>query len=96
MKKTKGFNHGTRKLFKRSSRTKGIRSLRYLLEPFDQGDKVDIILNSQSQSGRPHRRYHASTGTVIKKQGQAYVVAVKQGKKETTIIANPEHLRKAK
>lgn len=96
MKKTKGFNHGTRKLFKRPSRSKGLRSLRYLLEPFETGDQVDIILNSQSQNGRPHKRYHSSTGTVIKKQGQAYVIAVKQGKKEATIIANPEHLRKAK
>lgn len=95
MKKSKGFNSQTRKLFKRSSRQKGLRSLRYLLEPFEVGQKVDIILNSQSQKGRPHRRYHASTGTVVKKQGQAYVVNVKQGKKEAVIIARPEHLRAA-
>jgi large subunit ribosomal protein L21e len=96
MKRSKGFDAGTRKLFKRSSREKGIRSLRYLLEPFEVGQKVDIILNSQSQKGRPHRRYHASTGSVIKKQGQAYVVNVVQGKRQAIIIARPEHLRLAK
>lgn len=96
MKRTKGYNSTTRKLFRRSSRQKGLRSLRYLLEEYDIGQKVDIILNSQSQKGRPHRRYHSSTGTVIKKQGQAYVISVSQGKKTTTLIARPEHLRVAK
>lgn len=96
MKRTKGYNSKTRKLFKKSSRDKGIKSLRYLLEPFEVGQKVDIILNSQSQQGRPHRRYHSSTGTVVRKQGQAYVVNVTQGRKNATIIARPEHLRSAK
>ena len=96
MKKSKGYDSRTRRLFKRSSRERGIRSLRYLLEPYEVGQKVDIILNSQSQKGRPHRRYHSSTGTVIRRQGQAYVISVKQGKKLSTVIANPEHLRAAK
>ncbi len=95
MQRSKGYDSGTRKLFKRSPRQKGLRSVRYLLEPFEIGQKVDIILNSQSQSGRPHKRYHGRKGTVVAKQGQAYIVLVKKGNKENKIIAKPEHLRAA-
>ncbi len=96
MQRSKGYDSSTRKLYRRAPREKGLRSLRYLLEPFEVGQKVDIILNSQSQKGRPHRRFHGKKGTVLAKQGQAYIVAVKKGNKENKVIANPEHLRAAK
>lgn len=93
MVKSKGFNNRTRKLFKKSPRESGLRSLRYLLEPIEVGQKVDILLNSSIQGGRPHRRYNGESGTVIEKRGQSYVITVKVGKKTKKIIAKPEHLR---
>ncbi len=93
MRKSKGFDNRTRKLFKRKAREKGLKSLRYLLEPFEVGQNVDIILNSQEQRGRPHKRYHGKKGVVSKIQGQSYVIMVKTGNSETQIISRPEHLR---
>lgn len=96
MVKSKGFNNRTRQLFRQSARKSGLRSLRYLLEPIEVGQKVDILLNSSIQKGRPHRRYNGTTGPVIRKQGQSYVINVKKGRKIKTIISRPEHLRISK
>ncbi|MHA2091652.1 MAG: 50S ribosomal protein L21e [Candidatus Kariarchaeaceae archaeon] len=96
MVKSKGYNNRTRRLFRRTSRKKGLKSLRYLLEPVEVGQKVDILLNSSIQKGRPHRRYNGTTGPVIRKQGQSYVISIKKGRKLKTIVSRPEHLRKSK
>lgn len=96
MVKSKGFNNRTRKLFRKSSRDKGLKSLRYLLEPIEVGQRVDILLNSAIQSGRPHRRYNGKSGEVVEKRGQSYVIKVKIGNAVKTIIARPEHLRVSK
>ena len=96
MVKSKGYNTRTRKLFRKHARKRGLRSLRYLLEPIEVEQKVDIIINSSIQKGRPHRRYNGTSGTVMKKQGQSYVVTVKIGRMDKTIISRPEHLRVSK
>lgn len=96
MTKSKGYNTQTRKVFRKKARDKGLRSLRYLLEPFEVGQKVDIILESAVQNGRPHRRYNGSSGSVIEVRGQSYVISLKDGNKEKKIISRPEHLRISK
>ncbi len=96
MVKSKGYNNRTRSLFRKSARKRGLRSLRYLLEPIEVNQKVDILLNSSIQNGRPHRRYNGTSGTVLKKQGQSYVISVKAGRMDKIIISRPEHLRISK
>jgi len=96
MRKSKGYRHGTRRLFKKKARQRGIRPLDYLLEEYSEGDYVDIIIDPSAHKGMPHRRYHGKTGVIERKQGQAYVVAIKQGKTIKHIIANKEHLRASK
>ena len=96
MTKSKGYNTQTRNVFRKRARDKGLRSLRYLLEPFEVGQKVDIILESSIQNGRPHRRYNGSSGSVVELRGQSYVVSLMDGNKEKKIISRPEHLRISK
>jgi len=96
MVKSKGFQNRTRKLFRKSARQKGIKSLRYLLEPIDVGQRVDILLDSAIQKGRPHRRYNGKSGEVVEKRGNSYVIEVKIGGAMKTIISRPEHLRVSK
>lgn len=96
MVKSKGYNNRTRSLFRKNARDRGLQSLRYLLEPIDAGQKVDIILNSSIQNGRPHRRYNGMSGNVVQKQGQSYVISLKAGNMTKTIISRPEHLRLSK
>lgn len=96
MVKSKGYNNRTRALFRKQSRKRGLKSLRYLLEPIEVGQKVDILLNSSIQNGRPHRRYNGTSGTVVEQRGQAYVISLKTGRMQKSIISGPEHLRLSK
>lgn len=96
MTKSKGFQNRTRKLFRKSARQKGLKSLRYLLEPIEVGQRVDILLNSAVQKGRPHRRYNGKSGEVIEKRGQSYIIEVKIGNAMKTVVSRPEHLRLSK
>ena len=93
MRKSKGYRHGTRRLFKKHIRKKGLRPPDYVLRDFSEGDIVDIIIDPGEHKGMPHRRYHGKTGEIIRKQGKAYVVYIKQGRSMKEIIANKEHLR---
>ena len=93
MRKSRGYRHGTRRLFKKHTRDKGIRSLDYLLRDFNEGDVVDIIVDPSEHKGMPHRRYHGKTGEIIKKQGKSFIIAIKQGRATKQIIAKKEHLR---
>ena len=96
MVKSKGFNNRTRTLFRKSARDKGLKSLRYLLEPVEVGQRVDILLNSSIQSGRPHRRFNGKSGRITEKRGASYVIDVKIGDAVKTVISRPEHLRVSK
>ena len=93
MRKSRGYRARTRHLFKKHARKKGIRPLDYLLRDFNEGDIVDIIIDSSEHKAMPHRRYHGKTGEIIKKQGKAFIVAIKQGNAIKKIIASKEHLR---
>ncbi|MHA1687053.1 MAG: 50S ribosomal protein L21e [Candidatus Heimdallarchaeaceae archaeon] len=96
MRKSKGYRHGTRSLFKKKVRKRGIRPLDYILRDFTVGSWVDIIIDPSEHRGMPHRRYHGKTGRIERKQGRAYVVAIRDGKIIKHIIANKEHLRISK
>jgi len=95
LRKSRGYNNRTRRLFRKHPRKRGLRSLRYLLTDYEIGEKVSIIIDPSIHKGRPHRRFHGKTGTVIKKQGDAYIVQVRDGNSLKQIIALPQHLRKS-
>ena len=96
MTKSKGYRFKTRRLFRKNVRQKGMLPLSYLLREYNVGDRVDIIIEPSTLKGMPHRRYHGNTGVIAKKQGDAYVVHVKNGRAIKQIVARPEHLRLSK
>jgi large subunit ribosomal protein L21e len=61
--------------------------------PYEDGEKVAIVIDGGQQKGMPHRRFQGKTGTITGKQGRAYVIAVKDGNMAKTVVALPEHLR---
>ena len=63
------------------------------MHDYSEGDRVAIVLDGGQQMGMPHRRFHGRTGFIQKRQGVAWVVAVKDGNMQKTVIARPEHLR---
>ena len=93
VKKSKGTNFRTRKIFSKHPRKRGLPSLSRTLANYEVNSKVNIVIEPSVQKGRPHRRFHGKTGVVLEKRGQAYLIQVSDGKSFKKIIARPEHLK---
>jgi len=95
VKASKGIMEKTRQKFRRSPRERGLSPIARALQKFEIGDKATIKIDSAVQSGWPHNRFHGLTGTVVARQGRAYVLDVRFGDKIKQAIVTPEHLRRA-
>ncbi len=91
VQKSKGRRSRTRKLLRVKARERSPIT-RYLQE-FKVGNKVVIKPNPSSHKGMPFKRFFGRTGTVINKRGKSYIIKIKDGNKEKTIISRPEHLK---
>ena len=96
MTKSKGYRFKTRSLLRKRIRNRGILAQTYLLEDYEVGEYVDIVLEPSVQKGMPHRRYQGKTGVVIKKQGSAYIIDVRDGNAIKKIVSRPEHIRRSR
>ena len=94
MRSGRGFRTGTRRKFKRPQRAK-FTVERYLRE-YIPGQVIMIESDPSSPKNMPHYRYKGKTGKVVRKRGRAYVVKIKLGDKEKTLMLRPEHLRPGK
>ena len=90
----RGFRTGTRRKFKKQHRAK-FTVERYLMT-FEPKQRVVIDVEPSSTKNIPHYRYKGKVGVVVRKRGQAYVISVKLGNKEKTLMLRPEHLKPAK
>ena len=95
VKASKGIMEKTRAKFRRSPRKRGLSPITRAFRRFEVGEKAVIIIDSSFQKGWPHNRFHGQTGTVVGKQGRAYVIDVRFGGKIKKAIVTPEHLRRA-
>lgn len=89
--KSHGFRFRSGRKLKKNVRDKGIR-IRKLLQEFEVGQPVHIKIESASHKGMPHPTYQGKTGQVVGKRGRAYLVKIKDGGKDKTVISAPEHL----
>lgn len=96
VKRSKGIMVNTRQILKKSPRSRGVPPVTRFLQEFEIGEKANIVIESSSQRGQPHHRYHGRVGTIIRKQGEAYVVRVNEEKIYKDLIVRPEHLRALK
>ncbi len=93
VKKSKGTNFRTRRIFSKHPRNRGLPSLSRTLATYEVNSKVNIVVEPSVQKGRPHRRFHGKTGIILEKRGQAYLIEVSDGKSYKKVIARPEHLK---
>ncbi len=77
---------------KKKKATTIIRSL----QEFDQGEKVNIVIDSSIHKGMPHPRFHGYTGEVEGKRGNSYLIGINDGGKRKKLIVRPEHLKGVK
>ena len=94
VRRSKGTRSKTRKILSKKHREKGLPPVTRVLQTFEEGEKAKIIIDPSVHKGAPHVRVYGLTGTIVRKQGRAYLVEVRAGKKMKTVIVGPEHLRK--
>ncbi|MFX0182818.1 MAG: 50S ribosomal protein L21e [Candidatus Hodarchaeota archaeon] len=96
VKKSKGTNFRTRRIFSKHPRKRGLPSLSRTLAEYKVDARVNIAIEPSVQKGRPHRRFHGKTGIILEKRGQAYLIEVTDGNARKKVIARPEHLKAQK
>lgn len=95
-RRSKGLRSKSRKKLTEHVREHGLSPVSRAIQNFESGTKVTIILDPSVMKGQPHPRYHGRTGVVQGKQGQAYIVDIRDGGSTKRVISRPEHLRAAK
>jgi|TARA_B110000495_G_scaffold93147_1_gene80502 large subunit ribosomal protein L21e len=91
--RTHGIRQGTRSILRKSKKDKSRLFINRIMHPYQEGDRVAIVLDGAQQGGMPHRRFQGKTGKIEGIQGRAYIVSVKDGNMHKTVVARPEHLR---
>jgi large subunit ribosomal protein L21e len=80
---------------RRRPRERGLSPITREFQQFEAGEKVNIIIDPSVHHGAPDIRFQGKTGTVVESRGRAFVLKVLDGDKIKTVIATPEHLRRA-
>ncbi len=80
------------KLKKRGSKV----TVNKILETFEKGDKVQVVIDPSYHKGLPDKSFHGLTGYVSEKRGDAYEIELKKGKKLFTVVTVPVHIRRLK
>jgi large subunit ribosomal protein L21e len=91
--RTKGTRQGTRSILRKGKRERRRLFISRSMHPYQEGDKVAIVLDGAQQRGMPHRRFQGKTGVISGTQGRAFVVKVSDGNMMKTVVARPEHLK---
>ncbi len=88
-----GIRKKTRYKLKKDLRRRGIIPVTALIQKFEEGQKVHVVLEPSTQKGMPHRRFHGKTGTIIGQRGRAWLLEVNDGATTKVVIARPQHLK---
>ncbi len=86
----------TRYKFKKALRRRGIAPATTVIQKFDVGQRVHLVIDPSVHAGMPHRRFHGKTGTVVGQRGRAWVVEIRDGNATKTVIARSQHLKPQK
>ena len=86
----------TRYKFKKALRQRGLAPVTTVIQEFEIGQRVHVVVDSSVQTGMPHRRFHGKTGKVLGKQGRAWLLEIKDGNATKTVISRPQHLKPQK
>ena len=95
MQRSRGFRSKTRQLLKKKPRARGLSPITRGFQTFEEGEKVNIVIDPSIHKGMPHSRSHGLTGVVTGIRGTAYEVSVNVGGKTKIVVSRPEHLVKA-
>jgi len=86
----------TRYKFKKALRQRGLAPVTSVIQQFENGQKVHIVIDPSVQSGMPNRRFHGKTGIIVGKRGRAWMLEISDGNATKTVISRPQHLKPQK
>jgi len=93
VRRSKGLRSKSRAIFRKKPRQRGLKAITATLQEFEEGQNVNIKIDSSTHKGQPHRRFHGLTGKVVGKQGDAFLVDTNVGNMTKRLVIRPEHLR---
>ena len=91
-KRKGGFRRKTRYKLQKKKGTKGKISISNYLQSFKAGETVKLKAEPAVQHGMYYPRFHGKHGVISGKQGDCYIVKIKDGGKEKNLIVHPVHL----
>jgi len=94
VRRSKGIRSKSRHKLRKRMADRRSYSITRSLQEFQLGEKVGIDIDPSTHKGMPHPRFQGYIGEIEGKQGDAYLVGIKNGKKHKTLIVRPEHLRR--
>ena len=75
-------------------RQRGKLPLSQYFQEFQEGDHVNLKINSSVQTGQFFPRFHGMTGVVTGKRGFCYQIKIFDQDKEKKLFVHPIHLKK--
>ena len=94
VQRTGGMRKKTRHKLRKKPRTRGKIHISKELQVFKTGEKVRILHEPSAHRGMPHPRFKNLVGVVVKKQGKAYLIKLKDGNKEKKVVSTSIHLER--
>ncbi len=85
----------TKHLFHVSKKMKGKLAVSGFVQKLEIGDHVLLSGQPSIMDGMYFRRFHGRIGKVVGMQGTCYMVKIRDGGKQKTLIVGPVHLKKA-
>ncbi|UCD20816.1 MAG: 50S ribosomal protein L21e [archaeon] len=83
-------------LARKRVKDKGKKRLSKYFKEYKPGDRVALVIDLSEQKGRFFKRFQGMTGTIEKKQGNAYVVKFLNGRVIKRVITTSPHLKAIK
>ena len=94
VKRSKGLRSKSRHILRKKPRDRGKIPITRALQQFEEGERVNIVIDPSIHKGMPHIRFHGQTGKIEGTQGTSFIVSITDGKKNKSLIIKPEHLRR--
>ncbi|MFQ6135557.1 MAG: 50S ribosomal protein L21e [Candidatus Hydrothermarchaeales archaeon] len=94
MERSRGSRSRTRKKLKKGARKRGALPVTKVVQGFERGDKVHIVIDPGVQKGQPHPKFHGKTGSVVEKRGRSYLVEIHDKNAKKILISHPVHLKR--
>ena len=79
VKRSKGIRSKSRHILRKKPRKRGKSSITRALQQYEEGDSVNIVIDSSIHKGMPHIRFHGQTGKIEGKQGESYIIGIDIG-----------------